>query len=100
MVKNMTVLERNESIEYIRKQLENGYVDVGGAHEDNEIQIIKEAINALIIIEQIAWERNIAIEQLEKLGLSLGQKIDGVYLTKEEHEKLIEYKYMYENLCK
>ena len=100
MVKNMTVLERNESIEYIRKQLENGYVDVGGAHEDNEIQIIKEAINALIIIEQIAWERNIAIEQLEKLGLSLGQKIDGVYLTKEEHEKMLEYKYMYEDLCK
>lgn len=100
MVKNMTVLERNECIEYIRKQLENGYVDVGGAHEDNEVQIIKEAINALIIIEQIAWERNIAIGQLEKLGLSLGQKIEGIYLTKEEYDKLLEYKHMYEDLCK
>lgn len=100
MVKNMTVLERNECIEYIRKQLENGYVDVGGAHEDNEVQIIKEAINALIIIEQIAWERNIAIGQLEKLGLSLGQKIEGIFLTKEEYDKLLEYKHMYEDLCK
>lgn len=27
-------------------------------------------------------------------------KADGVYLTKEEYEKLLEYKYMYEDLCR
>ena len=52
------------------------------------------------LFEQYKWERDIAIEQLEELGLSLGQKIEGVYLTKDEHEKLLEYKYMYEDLCK
>ena len=51
------------------------------------------------MFEQYKWERDIAIEQLEELGLGLGQKIEGVYLTREEHEKLLEYKYMYEDLC-
>ena len=58
------------------------------------------AFNALICADQLRWERDVAIEQLEKLGLGFGQKIDGVYLTKEEYDKLLEYKYMYEDLCK
>ena len=50
------------------------------------------------LFEQYKWERDIAISQLEELGLSLGQKIDGVYLTKEEYKKVFEcvdkrYKY-------
>lgn len=61
---------------------------------------VKEAFNALIVLDQIRWERDIAIEQLDELGLSLGQKVDGVYLTKEEYEDLLEYKHMYEGLCK
>ena len=52
------------------------------------------------LFEQYKWERDIAIEQLEELGLSLGQKIEGVYLTSKEYEKLLEYKHMYEDLCK
>lgn len=32
------------------------------------------AFSALIVLDQIRWERDIAIEQLEELGLSLGQK--------------------------
>lgn len=52
------------------------------------------------VFDQVMWERNVALEQLEELGLSLGQKIEGVYMTKEEYEKLLEYKYMYESLCK
>ena len=58
------------------------------------------AANALGAIEQIQWERDIAIEQLSELGLGLGQKIEGKYLTKEEYEELLEYKAMYEDLCK
>ena len=49
---------------------------------------------------QYRWERNVAIDQLEQLGIGFGQKIDGVYLTKEEYDKLLEYKHMYEDLCK
>ena len=96
----MTLQERNESIEYIKRQLDNGYVDVGGAHDENEIQIIKEAISALILINQIRWERDIALEQLADLGLGLGQKIEGYYITEDEYDKLLEYKHMYEDLCK
>lgn len=96
----MTLSERNEAIKYIKGQLDNGYVDVGGAHEENEIQIIKEAISALILINQIRWERDIALEQLADLGLGLGQKIEGHYITEEEYDKLLEYKHMYKDLCK
>ena len=50
------------------------------------------------LYDQIKWERDVAIGQLEELGLSLGQKIDGVYLGKEEYNRLLEcadkrYKY-------
>ena len=58
------------------------------------------AMNALGAVEQIQWERDIAIDQLEEIGVGLGRKMDGKYLTKEEYEELLEYKYMYENLCK
>lgn len=61
---------------------------------------VKQAFSALVILNQIRWERDIAIEQLAELGLSLGQIIDGKYLSKEEYDKLLEYKYMYEDLCK
>ena len=43
---------------------------------------------------------NECFNKLEELGLSFGQKIDGVYLDKEEYEKLLEYKHMYKDLCK
>lgn len=55
------------------------------------------AFAALICLEQFRWERDIAVSQLEELGLSLGQKIDGVYLDKEEYEamaKLIKCRFM------
>ena len=50
------------------------------------------------LYDQIKWERDIALGQLEELGISLGQKIDRFYLTKEEYDKLLEcvdkrYKY-------
>ena len=48
------------------------------------------AMNALGAIEQIQWERDIAIEQLSELGLSLGQKIDGIYMSKEEYHNMLE----------
>lgn len=61
---------------------------------------VKQAFSALVVLDQIRWERDIAIEQLAELGLSFGQIIDGKYLSKEEYNKLLEYKYMYEDLCK
>ena len=37
------------------------------------------ALNIMGAFEQVAWERNIALEQLEELGLSLGQKFGCEY---------------------
>ena len=41
------------------------------------------------LYDQIKWERDITLEQLEELGIGLGQKIDGVYLTKEKYDELL-----------
>lgn len=80
--------------------------------ERNAIEILKKnsqyatakavevAFSALIALEQIRWERDMAIGQLKELGISFGQEIDGVYLSKKEYEKLLEYKHMYDRLCK
>lgn len=62
-------------------------------------EALNVAINVLGAIDQIVWERNLAIEQLKELGICFGEKIDGVYLTKEKYDELIEYKYIYEDLC-
>ena len=71
---------------------------------EDAIQRIKNApaVDAVSrgLFEQYKWERDVAIDQLEKLSIELGRKIEGVYITKEEYEKLLEYKHMYEDLCK
>ena len=61
---------------------------------------VDQAFSALVCLTQYKWERDIAIEQLNELGIGLGERIDGVYLTHDEHNKLLEYKYKYESLCK
>ena len=61
---------------------------------------VKQAFGALVCIGQFKWERDIAIEQLEELGIGFGQKIEGVYLTHDEYNELLEYKAMYEGLCR
>lgn len=63
-------------------------------------EALQMALHALGVIDQVRWERDVAFKQLEEIGIGFGQKIDGVYLTKEEHERLLEYKHMYEDLCK
>lgn len=64
------------------------------------LEAISTAICALGAIKQFRWERDVAISQLEELGLSLGQEVDGVYLTYDKYNELLEYKAMYEDLCK
>lgn len=49
------------------------------------------AFSSLIIFDQIRWERDIALEQLSELGIGFGEKIDGVYLSKEEYDEMLEY---------
>ena len=77
----------------------------------NEIQMLQaederyyialdNAISGLKMLEQRGWERDIATAQLHELGIGLGQKIDGIYLTHDKYKELLEYKLMYEDLCK
>lgn len=51
------------------------------------IEAMKVAIYALGAIEQIRWERDVAVSQLEELGLSLGQKVDHVKDEEAEDEE-------------
>jgi len=73
----MNTEDRNEAIKYINAQLEDGYIDLG-LHDQDELNIIEEAMYALTCIEQVRWERDIAIEQLREIGCELGQKMDDV----------------------
>ena len=51
MVMNMTE-QQKEALRYIESQLECGYIDIGGAHEECEIEIIKEAIGFWKFIDE------------------------------------------------
>ena len=62
---------------------------------DEEIDRFAERISYKLIgtsavLEQYRWERDVALHQLEELGIGFGEKIDGVYLTMEEYEELCE----------
>ena len=61
---------------------------------------VERAFDALWCVGQFKWERDVAIEMLEELGLGFAEKIDGVYIPTGEYLDLLEYKLMYENLCK
>lgn len=88
------------SIEDIREYKKNA-VEILRRHDQYATaKAVEEAFKALICLGQFMWERDVAISQLEELGLGLGQKIDGVYLTHEQYNDLLEYKYRYESLCK
>ena len=62
---------------------------------------VEQSFSALICLGQIQWERDVAISQLEELGIGFARKTDDmVLLEKEKYEELLEYKAMYEDLCK
>ena len=86
--------------EDIKEYKENAINTLKNNNQYATAKATRIAFDALLCVDQYRWERDIALGQLEELGIGFGQKIDGVYLTKEEHEKLIECKYMYEDLCK
>ena len=73
----MTSNDRKYAIENVEGQLKYNYLDIG-CHGENEIEVVKEAMSALKVLEQIKWERDVALSQLNKLGLSLGQNVDDV----------------------
>lgn len=86
------------TIEDIREFRENAISILKKNSQYATANAVEQAFSAMICLGQYVWERDVAVSQLEELGLGLGQEIDGVYLSKEEYETLLEYKYMYEDL--
>ena len=61
---------------------------------------VETAFNALAVLEQYKWERDFAIARLKEIGLGFESKTDVIWLTHEAYKELLEYKFMYEDLCK
>lgn len=91
-------MDKIEAIQRIRTHMIVHHMEES-PHCQYITEALKMALNALGAIDQIRWERDIAIEQLRDLGIGFGQKIDGYYLTEEEYKELFEYRLMYEKLC-
>lgn len=70
--------------------LEANYKNIGITQEFRDALHLGSI--ALRTVDRSRWERDIATEQLETLGLTLGQKIDGVYISNEEYRKLLDCK--------
>lgn len=77
------------TIEDIREYKKNA-VEILRKHDQYATaKAVEEAFMALACLGQYMWERDVAISQLEELGLSLGQKVDHI---KEAVEKSISMK--------
>ena len=59
-------------IEYMLKNYKFAFDDI---FSGKDIKAIDHAINCVGAIEQIKWERDIAIQQLNELGHQFGEKI-------------------------
>ena len=69
--KKMKQITNEQAIQYIiylREDLKNSV-------DETILQALDLAINCTGAIEQIKWERDIAIQQLNKLGYQFGEKI-------------------------
>lgn len=87
-------------ITYMWQEYKDGEYTDGVTLQSIIDRVPTEDVVSRELFEQYKWERDIAIEQLAELGIGFGQKIDGVYLSMEDYENLLEYKHMYEDLCK
>ena len=66
------------TIEDIREYKKNA-VEILRKHDQYATaKAVEEAFMSLACLGQYMWERDVAISQLEELGLSLGQKVDGM----------------------
>jgi len=66
------ILQKLQDHPNMFKELEDSYINLESAAAVME-EILKDYV-PLCVYEQVTWERNIALEQLQELGYSLGQK--------------------------
>ena len=94
-------MTNEEASNILRNTYENLLVSGGRAcNKANLRTAILMGASALMALEQYRWECEIAMSQLEQLGIGFAEKIDGMYISRDEYNKLLEYKAMYEDLCK
>ena len=85
------------TIEDIR-EYKNNAVEILRKHDQYATaKAVEEAFMALACLGQYMGERDVAISQLEELGLSLGQKVDHVKeaINKQVTKDIIAEKYFY-----
>lgn len=63
------------------------------------MDIDKEIATCYSLIEEIEAKVETLKTQFGKFNVGLSKQTDGVYLSKGEYDKLLEYKYMYRDLC-
>lgn len=81
--KELTV--RNEAVDF--SHLHNWFIDSVGTQEIDKAPTLDVVSRG--VFDQVMWERNVALAQLEELGLSLGQKIEYANVVpKEQYEDL------------
>lgn len=93
------------SIYRIKANAENTIKEVSWRGEQAEIvpiQIVEttEDVVPKGVLDQVRWERNVAIKQLQKIGLSFGEKTDGYgNLTEYAREIFEEIEGLITNQC-
>ena len=85
--------------EDIEEYKSNAIERLRNQHQYATAKAVEIAFNALAVLGQYKWERDVAIEQLKEIGLGFGSKTDLIWLTQEAYKELLEYKFMYEDLC-
>ena len=76
------------TIEDIREYKKNA-VEILRKHDQYATaKAVEEAFMSLACLEQHMWERDVAISQLNELGLSLGQNVDNVKVNPSEIDDL------------
>ena len=63
-----------EKLEELREHKTNAIAILEEESEYDTAKAVEMAFNALFALDQIMWERNVAIGQLEELGIGFGQK--------------------------
>lgn len=85
------------TIEDIREYKNNAVEILRKYDQYATAKAVEEAFMSLACLGQYMWERDVAISQLEEIGLSLGQKVDHVKeaINKQVIKDIIAEKYFY-----
>ena len=73
----MDIEKAKTAISDIKQQLDKNHLNVE-EHEIDKLQILRSAINALYVLEQIKWENDILNEQLSEIGVGFAEDMSEI----------------------